>query len=429
MEGSGSAAAHSGGDPFAALPHALLLRVFARVPVQQRLRCAEVCRGWRATLGDTTLWTELDLRRCVGDARGCSAALLHAAAARAGGRLRMLRLDSVQLGVLCAVAAANAASLCVLQLLDTLLSCAEVEALLLAAPQLRVLETELACNGEEEARSARALLRGEGLPPQCQCSVRVLFLWLDQLGADALGLAADLAAHGWTRKLTLNRAELSRATLDAVVDAALACRMTHIRLYECDLSPACAPALVRLLAGNAVAQLAVDNIAERQLLDTAAAALLRDALQANTSLTSLTLRAVLLWQNATAAALLFGALVGHPRLRALDVSWNGTQGCEARRHTAGAALAQLLHANAPALLALRCNECSLTDTGVAPLCTALAHNTHLHTLDCSANYVSAAFARDVLLPDVRANTSLRELLVDADEPSSEEAMAHVAARN
>ncbi len=62
MGGSGGVY-HTDGDPFAALPHAVALRVFGGVPVEQRLRSAEVCRGWYATLSDAALWTELDLRR------------------------------------------------------------------------------------------------------------------------------------------------------------------------------------------------------------------------------------------------------------------------------------------------------------------------------------------------------------------------------
>jgi hypothetical protein len=40
---------------------------------------------------------------------------------------------------------------------------------------------------------------------------------------------------------------------------------------------------------------------------------------------------------------------------------------------------------------------------------ALPHNTHLRTLDCRGNDMTELFARDRLLPAVRANTSLRTL--------------------
>jgi hypothetical protein len=55
------AAAAPAGDPFAALPHALALALFALLPVDQRMRCAEVCRGWRAVLSDASLWLRVDL--------------------------------------------------------------------------------------------------------------------------------------------------------------------------------------------------------------------------------------------------------------------------------------------------------------------------------------------------------------------------------
>ena len=108
------------------------------------------------------------------------------------------------------------------------------------------------------------------------------------------------------------------------------------------------------------------------------------------------------------------------------------------QQTAGAALAALLCANAPALQHLNCSDCALTDVGLAPLFAALPHATHLRELNCSTNGVSASFARDVLLPAVRANSSLLylkaedELYDDDDEhedqPFIVEAEALVAAR-
>jgi hypothetical protein len=68
---------------------------------------------------------------------------------------------------------------------------------------------------------------------------------------------------------------------------------------------------------------------------------------------------------------------------------------------------------------------------MAPVCAALPRNTHLRVLHCSVNRMSAAFARDVLLPAVRANGSLLQLVAGTErigDPSLEEAVAHVAAR-
>jgi hypothetical protein len=59
--------------------------IFSLVPADTRLRCREVCRGWRATLDDCGTWLQLDLRPTAGLARPATDALLHAAAARTRG--------------------------------------------------------------------------------------------------------------------------------------------------------------------------------------------------------------------------------------------------------------------------------------------------------------------------------------------------------
>jgi hypothetical protein len=73
-----------------------------------------------------------------------------------------------------------------------------------------------------------------------------------------LALAADLAAHAWLSGVWLYGAPLNNATaLDAVVDAALARRLSFVKLTACYLPPASAPALARLLGGNTLAALNV----------------------------------------------------------------------------------------------------------------------------------------------------------------------------
>jgi hypothetical protein len=98
----------------ASLPHALVLFIFSLVPVDQRLRCLEVCKGWYAALHERSLWTRLDLSTTAGLARRATEALLRAAAARAGGQLQALRLtdcEAIALERLLAVARANADTL------------------------------------------------------------------------------------------------------------------------------------------------------------------------------------------------------------------------------------------------------------------------------------------------------------------------------
>jgi hypothetical protein len=183
-------------DPFATLPHALALAIFSRLTVEQRLRCIEVCRGWRATLNDHSAWQCLDLRRADGSA--CSEALLLAATNRAGGQLRSLCLAcsgrSMQAAV-CAVAADNATALEEPRIRApppaalSRRSVRDLEALLVAAPQLRTLEADVSCNN---AADAHRVLRNE--PPFGPLRVRELCVNAREDTA-VLALAADLAAH------------------------------------------------------------------------------------------------------------------------------------------------------------------------------------------------------------------------------------------
>ncbi len=74
------------------------------------------------------------------------------------------------------------------------------------------------------------------------------------------------------------------------------------------------------------------------------------------------------------------------------------------------------------------SECALDALGMRPLVEALPHNTHLRTLHCAGNGISDAFAADVLLPAVLANTSLRTLVVDDDAAHAAQAEALVRDR-
>lgn len=81
----------------------------------------------------------------------------------------------------------------------------------------------------------------------------------------------------------------------------------------------------------------------------------------------------------------------------------------------GASLGALVAAHATALTSLDVGgqanhqQASLGEAGLRALVLALPSNTHLRRLDISHNGLGDGFARDVLLPAVRANSSLREL--------------------
>jgi hypothetical protein len=418
----------------APLPLALVLHLLSLLPVDTRLRCAEVCRSLRAALEERSLWRRLDLSASgVSPTLAVTDVLLHAAVARARGELVTLDLTGckrVTSDALLAAVTANGGALRDLRVCgvkgrlgvhirpiftDALgtdaLDTDALEALLRAAPRLDVCDADVQC---EDLVSARCLLRNE--PPFSPLHARTFEFHQDAAAdrdeAAVVAHAADLASYTHLRRLCLNSVLLdTAAALDAVVDAALTRRLTGVALGWCNLSPVSAPALVRLVSGGALAELNIHD-AGRWLLDAAGGLALGNALRASSTLTAVSLVGVALWREPAAATALLGALTGHPGLRSLDISFN-RQEDPAGLAAAGAALGALVAANSPELHTLNIRTCRLGDGGLRPLFDALPANTHLRTLDCSDNELrAAAFVRNTLLPAVRANSSLRELVLD-----------------
>ncbi len=155
----------------------------------------------------------------------------------------------------------------------------EVEAVLRAAPRLRLLAADVTCYAGAEVHP---LLRNEG----ALAALRVRKLRIFNLGGEAgvLALAAELPTHTCLREVYMYGGPLGTlAALDAVVDAALALRLASLTLFDCNVTPASAPALARLVSGGALTELYVFNNNE-PLLDQPAAALFADALRANSTL-------------------------------------------------------------------------------------------------------------------------------------------------
>ncbi len=245
--------------------------------------------------------------------------------------------------------------------------------------------------------------------------------------AALLTLAADLASHAHLRRLELSCLSINTAAaLDAVVDAALMRQLTHVTLQECDVSTVLAPALVRLIGSGALAELDING--GDTLVDVPAALAVGNALRASCTLTTLSLRFMDLWRDPAAATALLGALTGHPSLHSLDISENYVNNAAGGGDQAGALIAALVAANAPALMELHVSCCRLFDAGLGSLLDALPANTHLRTLSCGDNEESEAFVRERLLPAVRANSSLRQLDAGREFAAAREAQALVQRR-
>jgi hypothetical protein len=400
--------------------HTLLLLVLARLPADTRLRCAEVARAWFAAVADPSLWTHVSLTAAAGvaplpDAR--FALLLRAAAARAGGQLQVLDVrdrdfkTAEELTGLFAVLRANAASLTHLRLLRSVPRGEfSIETLLAAAPALCKLHTGLTSVIGVTREDAHLMLRNE--PPFGPLRLdKFAFRFPDggEAHVQLLDVMADARAHASLREVRLVLAPLqSLEALNAVVDAALALPLSALDMVECRLDTSSVPSLVRLLGSPVLSRLHITNISQPFLLVNAAAgALLSDALRASRFLVELRLEKAALWHIPEAGAAVMNALVGHPCLQTLQLDYNGVN--NASRKIAGDSLAALMMANTPALQNLSIDSCGLGDAGMGPIFHALRHNTHLRSLRCDRNNISAAFAAQRLLPAVRANTSLRYL--------------------
>jgi hypothetical protein len=408
-------------------------RIFLAVPLDDRLRGREMCRGWRAFLGRPRLWEVLDFSRLARR----TPALLTAAAARAKGALRVLDVTgwheifrmpnqprhagtgNATLERVLPVLRSNARSLlelragCLQGVNDRWFSTALVEELLAAATQLRVLECDVNLDSDKETRGPVPRLLVE---PQFG-AVRLCSFKLG--GRDALidvpAVVARLALHASLTRLDLHHVQLvSQPALNAVVDFAIS-QLQSLLLTYCGLGPASLPALTRLLergsgsAGGSLTELVIYNGAA-PLLEGAGVPAFCAALRAS-RLVKLTLSQMRLFDSLEDGLAVVAACTGHPTLRELNLSRNYVDAVAAP--TAGAALAALVAANS-ALQSLDVCGCNLGDDAARPLFAAVADSTRLRTLDCRFNDISAECAREAVLPAIQANTSLRKLSLYSD---------------
>jgi hypothetical protein len=318
------------------LPPALLCEVFAHTPVDARARCAAVCKAWREVLLERSMWTRLDLSPAGGVALArVTDALLRAAAAKARGGLTALDVSGcgrLAHETLLEVVTANAGALTELrqQLLTDTVTAEQVEALLGAAPLLRV------CHADAHAAAAAAcrMLRNE--PPFGPLRLNTLLVHAAWPGgeADVRAFAADMMASASSlSNLMLNRAPLDgHGALDAVVDAALIRRLPHLALYHSSLSHASVVrALARLLGGSTLKTLILQHIGPEPLFFSGpegSAAILAAALRANNTLIELALSFANVWHDAAAAETLLNALTAHPSVHYLHLDCNAVRAAE-----------------------------------------------------------------------------------------------------
>lgn len=409
-----------------ALPLALKRAIWLRLPMDTRLRCAEVCRSWRDALADASLWTTLDLSCLPIMEVASTLALLNAAARRAGGQLARLDLCDYFFSRLCAVwggergipallralgpSAASLRELCILKTdlyPGTAPSCAPIE-------QVRELEhalpslTALDCRVDAAPDDAVPLLLGE--EPTRALTLRYLktdggLLTTVEAWQE---LCSAVAACASLETLALVSPWLDAPAATALVDCALARRLKCVSLISCVLPLESAPVLARLLREGQLEAFVLCMLrtapAEPYGREDIAPLLreLASAARESRTLRSLVLDDVGLWRDMRAGKEMLAALTAHPTLRELYLMHCGVRIREHDR-AVGVALAALVAANSPSLTRLNVRANLLREAALAPLLAALRGNTHLRELTVRVYQASPEFERDVVQPAVAAS--------------------------
>ena len=421
-----AAAVEAQTSALAPLPLAVVHRVFLLLPAEERARAACVCRGWRAVLADPAVWTHVDLAGFLnrGYTRRFSTwygLVLQAATERARGRLR--RLDVGRMAVayarreLLTLLAANAGSLRELHVHHWQNDCGigedALRAFVAAAPLLQVVDS----NASVDWRNAVSIMRAEPpFTPMRLSLISVLFCEPNLTGHGGLervqpfaAALADSALQATLSCAVIVGADTRQpAVMNALADAIVARRLRRLKFDRC--TPPAAASLARLLTSGSLETLelsSLDVYGNPVLYDDADTALFADALRANTTLTSLTLSRAGASRHMAVAGPLLAALVAHPTLRELVL----VDGYAAEPVALGAALAALVIADARCFETLVVHHLMGSDAGLTALVDALPHNRHLRKLDINCfDFTSDSFQRHRLLPAVRANTGLRELV-------------------
>jgi hypothetical protein len=238
---------------FPILPREITRLVFLHLPVDARLLARGVCPEWCAFLEDCSLWQSLDFSDGSGIVKR-SKALLKAASARACGLLQVLDVSGwkyLTADTLLSVARENAEALLEVRAWDSVnddwptLTVSDATQIFTAALRLQLFQCDLSCTAQE----APAVLSRSA--PFEALQIRLCDIEPDHDDAEPFSVDAFLAAaatHGSLKNLHLHCADLSTAaTLDSLVDLAIARSYTMLCLSLCRLPDAPLPALTRLI--------------------------------------------------------------------------------------------------------------------------------------------------------------------------------------
>ena len=393
------------------------------LPLDARLRAREVSRGWRALLNEPRFWTVLDFSLGSGVVARMSRALLFAAGERGRGHLHKLELsgdeyfwaeDLVQFA---AVHGQNWRSVTAPESLW--LHADQVTRLCRSAPFCT-----LRCYVKCSAAEALPLLR-------CEAPCALLHIFKLKVGEfnnnqRVLDFAAALLSHSGKIKELIVRCGFrvgAHAVADALMRGIAEARVSDVSFDSSFLTPASLPGLTRLLQAGCLEKLEILNFVALFVEGpdlTAFCHALRSC-----RLHVLKLNFCEVWLRPAVAVELMVALVGHQTLRELSLSGNTMRdNRDDTRRAAGEQLAFLINHNS-ALQQLDLSLNRLGEAGLAPILEALPRSSTLKELVYSVGRyetISREFARDVILPAVRANTSLRALRFGHDEDHDDETL-------
>lgn len=209
-----------------------------------------------------------------------------------------------------------------------------------------------------------------------------------------------MGAHPTVTGLQLDTAAVSDSAAPTLFAAARSLSLTALGLRCVTLTSSGAAQLASFVAEDRLTDLLVGPAWGGSSAPLAPSGALCATLAGCTRLTRLT------WGPCGGdGARLLCALAGHATLQTLRF--------RCADDAVGPALGKMVAANAAALtfLAVGEKDAPLSEAGLRDLVLALPANTHLRSLDIAHNRLGDGFARDVLLPAVRANASLRSLKV------------------